>query len=84
MLKTGIPDVKLSYAPHTADAVNVVIRDEDARVKYATITDAIRILLKFEGADMAKADIKDAYRQIPLAPDQHWLVGFKVKRKLFP
>ena len=27
---------------------------------------------------MAKADLKDAYRQVPLAPDQYWLVGFKL------
>ena len=65
--------------PYDAHSVNAGIGDEDAKVQYASVKDAIEILLGSEQAFMAKADIKDAYRQVPLARDQYWLVGFKLQ-----
>ena len=67
-------------APHNSHSVNAGIADEDAKVRYASVADAIEILVGCESAFMAKADIKDAYRQVPLARDQHWLVGFKLQK----
>ena len=65
--------------PHNEEAVNAGIADEDAKVTYATVTQAIEFLVKHRGSYMAKADLKDAYRQVPLARDQYWLVGFKLQ-----
>ena len=70
-------------SPHNHHAVNACIRDEDAKVTYASVIDAIKVLVGMEGAYLAKGDLKDAYRQIPLAPDQYWLVGFKVQGSYF-
>ena len=66
-------------APYDGNAVNRNIFDIDAKVRYPKVSDAIEILLSLRRPYMAKADIKDAYRQIPLAPDQYWLVGFKLE-----
>ena len=66
-------------APYNQDSVNAGIADEDAKVKYTSVINAIECLNSMRGAFMAKADLKDAYRQVPLAPDQYWLVGFKLQ-----
>ena len=70
-------------APYNCDSVNAGIDDDDAKVKYTSVIRAIECLDTMEGAFMAKADLKDAYRQVPLAPDQHWLVGFKLKDQYY-
>ena len=65
--------------PYNDEAVNRGITDDNARVKYASVQDAVQILIQHPGAFLAKGDLKDAYRQVPLAPDQYWLVGFKLQ-----
>ena len=69
--------------PHNEEAVNAGIADEDAKVTYATVTQAVEYLVKHRGSFMAKADLKDAYRQVPLASDQYWLVGFKLQGEYY-
>ena len=70
-------------APYNRDSVNAGIDDIDAKVKYTSVIRAIECLDTMEGAFMAKADLKDAYRQVPLAPDQYWLVGFKLESRYY-
>ena len=70
-------------APYDDNAVNRNIPDADAKVSYPTVEDAIAIISRLERPFMAKADLKDAYRQIPLAPDQYWLVGFQLEKQFY-
>ena len=70
-------------APYDGNSVNGHIPDKAAEVHYPSVLDAIAILTRLEAPYMAKADIKDAYRQIPLAPDQYWLVGFRLGKAYY-
>ena len=65
-------------APYDDNSVNGGIGDDEASVKYPTIADAVGTILSMDSPYLAKADIRDAYRQVPLAPDQYWLVGFEL------
>ena len=40
---------------------------------------AARVMLKGRGALMAKFDLKEAYRQIPVHPDDCWMLGMEWK-----
>ena len=52
------------------------ISDEYTRVSYATVADAIRLVKAVgPGCFMAKTDIKNAFRIIPIRPQDHNLFG---------
>ena len=65
--------------PYDSNAVNKNIADRDARVDYPSIREAISIFNCLDSLWLSKADLKDAYRQLPLAPDQYWLMGFRLE-----
>ena len=62
--------------PYDDSAVNSNIPESAKRVKYSTVHDAIKSIMKFpKGAFTAKTDISDAYRIIPLHPDEYPKLG---------
>ena len=66
----------LSY-PYNHEAVNFNISDDHAKVSYAKLSDAFVLVRKFNNCFMAKSDIADAFRLIPLNPNDYNLTGFK-------
>ena len=47
-------------------------------LKYATVDQAAELMLRLgRGALMAKVDIDQAYRRIPVHPDDRWLLGMR-------
>lgn len=66
----------LSYPP--GDSINSYIPDIMKTVSYATIDDAIHIITSLgSSCYMAKCDIANAYRNLPICPEDHSLLGFK-------
>ena len=63
--------------PYDINAVNFNIPAESATVKYQTVNDAIHLIQRHSPeAFLAKTDIADAFRLIPVHPDQYNLLGF--------
>jgi len=66
----------LSFPP--GSSVNDGIPDHLATVCYATIDTAMQYILKTgKGAFLCKTDIQNAFKLIPVHPDEHYLLGFK-------
>ena len=66
----------LSFPP--GSSVNDGIPEEDTSVHYATIGDAIRLIKRSgRGCFLAKTDIKNAFRIIPINPNDYPLLGIK-------
>jgi hypothetical protein len=52
-------------------SVNSAIDTDEYRLQYVTIDDAIEVIRKLgKGAKLIKVDVKDAFRIIPVAPEQ--------------
>ena len=65
----------LSY-PH-GDSVNDGIPHDWGALEYATYDDAVETILSTgPGAQFVKRDLKDAFRHIPVATSDQWLLGF--------
>lgn len=65
-------------------SINDGIAPENVSVKYQTITDAIGLIKYFgKGALMAKTDIENAFRIIPIHPDDHDLLGMKIGEQFY-
>ena len=65
-------------------SVNDGINKEWCSLTYMTIDDvAARVVRLGRGALMAKFDLKSAYRQVPVHPDDRWLLGMEWKGQLF-
>lgn len=65
-------------------SVNDGIPDSEASIKYDAFECAIRDLVASgPGSLMAKLDLKDAFRHIPIRPDDWHHLGFTWKRKLY-
>ena len=59
-------------------SVNDGIESEHTRVCYATVDDAIKFIkLAGPGCFLAKTDIKNAFRIIPISPDDYNLLGMQ-------
>ena len=59
-------------------SVNDGIGPEDTSVHYATVAEAIRLIKSNgKGCFLAKTDIKNAFRIIPIRPEEHYLLGMK-------
>ena len=72
----------LSY-PRGA-SINDGISSEYSTVSYATIDDAIRLIKRSgRGCYLAKTDIKNAFRIIPIHPDDYHLLGMKWKGEYY-
>lgn len=66
----------LSYP--RGQSVNDFIPREAVRLKYATLANVLtRICRAGRGAVIIKKDIMDAFRNIPVAPHQRWLLCFQ-------
>ena len=65
----------LSFQKH--NSVNLYIPEENSKVKYESLDVVTELLRKFgSGALMAKTDIQDAFRIVPVQPDDYKLLGF--------
>lgn len=66
----------LSYP--AGDSVNDFISKEFTSVRYTQISDAIAGIMKLERCShLCKTDISNAYRNLPLKPEDYHLFGFK-------
>ena len=66
------------------NSVNDFILDEYATVRYETFDDVVKLILeKGPGALIAKCDVADAFRIIPVHPDDYYLLGFKLLHKYY-
>ena len=65
-------------------SVNDGVAETLCSMSYSGISDAVRgVLKKGQGVLMAKLDIKSAYRNIPVHPDDRWLLGMLWDDSLF-
>lgn len=72
----------LSY-PHGA-SVNDGIHHEHSTVSYSTIDDAIKLIKQLgPGCFMAKTDIKNAFRLLPIRPQDYPLLGMVWKESYY-
>ena len=77
----------LSY-PRDGDSVNSGIPKENSSVKYPEFDEAVKLCLE-EGVScsVGKSDMSSAFRHVPMAPDQWWLLVMTaihpITRKLF-
>ena len=61
------------------NSVNDFIPDEFASIRYETFDDVVKLIVQQgKGALIAKCDVADAFRIIPVHPDDHHLLGFKL------
>ena len=64
----------------SGSSVNDGIEPELCSLRYTSIDDATRLILsKGYGAQLAKLDIENAYRLVPIHPDDRHLLGMKWK-----
>ena len=59
-----------------ASSVNDGIDSAVASVSYASLDEAVQHILRLgKGTQLVKVDLKQAYRQIPVHPEDHYLLG---------
>ena len=59
------------------ESVNDGIPQDWGALKYATYDEAVEVLQQQgQGAQLVKRDLKDAFRHIPVASSDQWLLGF--------
>ena len=69
----------LSY-PKDGESVNSGIPKECCTVKYPDLDEAVKICLKEEvGCFIGKSDMSSAFRHVPMAADQWWLLVMKAE-----
>ena len=57
-------------------SVNDGIQDTLCSLSYVTVGDAAQaVVAKGRGALVAKIDVKSAYRNVPIHPEDRWLIG---------
>lgn len=72
----------LSHPP--GRSVNDHIRPEFAALKYVTLEEIWATIIKAgRGSTIIKRDIQDAFRMIPVAKLQQWLLGFQVDGRYY-
>ena len=65
-------------------SVNDGIDKNEFPVTYSKVDDAIALIVKYgKSALMGKVDIKNAYRIVPIHPDDHYLLGMKWRNRYF-
>ena len=65
-------------------SVNDGIPKEYGRIIYETLDDAIRLVAQAgKGAVMMKRDLKSAFRHVPIAPCDYWLLLFEWQGKFY-
>ena len=72
----------LSFPPHSC--VNIGISDADAKVSYQGLDFVIDNIIKAgHGAYLSKFDVKSAYRNVPVHPDDRYLLGMRWMGMIF-
>ena len=65
-------------------SVNEGMTPDNTSVHYATVADAIRLIKAAgKGCFLVKTDIKNAFRIIPIRPEDHCLLGMKWRGKYY-
>ncbi len=65
-------------------SVNDGINKNEFPVTCSKVDDAIALIVKYgKGALMGKVDIKNAYRIVPIHPDDHYLLSMKWRNRYF-
>ena len=72
----------LSY-PYDATSVNANIPTSASSVKFSSVNDAINALKPLRTAFLAKTDIQNAFRLIPIHPNDQNLLGFSFKNQYY-
>ena len=74
----------LDLSSPEGNSVNDGINKEWCSLSYISVDDvAARVMGLGRGALMAKFDLKSAYRQVPVHPDDRWLLGMDWNGKLY-
>lgn len=74
----------LSYPNKKLNSVNSGISDESAAVQYAGINDAITEIKKLgKQVYLAKSDVRQAFRILPVSPQDYELLGFFWEKKYY-
>jgi hypothetical protein len=64
--------------------VNDNIQPEYGAIQYVRFDDIVdSILAAGRGCCILKWDVKDTFRIIPVAPSQHWLLGFQWQERFY-
>ena len=72
----------LSY-PRTGNSVNAGIPHDQCTVKYPSFDEAVKLALQAgKGCGMAKSDMSRAFRNVPLRPDQWYLLVMKAEHPI--
>ena len=70
--------------PYDEGSVNAGIEEEFKTVQYASVTKAIQLIMNHpKGSVTRKTDLKDAFKLIPVHPDDHFKLGMKVMGKYY-
>ena len=76
----------LSY-PYDMSSINYNISEDNASVKYKKLDDAIHIVNQLSQVNnppfMCKSDIENAFRLLPIHPDDYKLLGFTWRGKYY-
>ena len=64
--------------------MNDGINEAPCSLSYVSVEDAVEMVLKKgRGACLAKVDIRNAYRVLPVHPDDRWLLGMRWEDALY-
>ncbi len=74
--------VDMSFPP--GSSVNDGICESICSLSYVGVREVVRgIVTRGRGTLMAKVDVKSAYRNVPVHPDDRWLMGMKWRGSVF-
>lgn len=65
--------------PYDQRSVNLNIPEDNIKLAYASVKDAIKVINSLKVCYLAKADIAEAYRLVPIHPRCYNLLGFQLK-----
>ena len=70
--------------PYDETSVNGGIEEKYKEVNYSSVHVAIKMIMNHKkGVVTRKTDIKDAFKLIPVHPDDHWKLGLKLNGKYY-
>ena len=82
--KRLILDLSSPHNNASHSSINDLIDKEKCTLTYVKIDDAIRVIQEYgQGAILCKTDIQDAFKQIPVLPEQWRYLGFKWENLIY-
>jgi hypothetical protein len=70
--------------PYDDTSINSQIPDHSKSVQYSSVTEAIKLIMQSpKGVYTRKTDIQDAFKIIPIHPDDHHKLGFKFNNQYY-